>query len=195
MPVSTIRKNVTVNDNVLTTFLKHKQHLRSIIPPHTHFSFFLITFIFSLYSNRCSDEWMDVHRALILILLVSWIWFYLSQTEFGCCSTLAAVTHVAGHTKSHFVTIMDCWMGDQLIPIQQKSWGIFILLGKCPSCWPQCLLQGWSALMCFGELVASFFVKHWWLFLQQKGCFWHLLRARELGCGHFVSSWISHDNF
>lgn len=137
---------------------------------------------------------MDVHRALILILLSSWIWFYLTETEFGCCSTLAAVTHVAGHPKSHFVTVMDCWMGDQLIPIQQKSWGIFILWEKCPSCWPQCSLQGWSALMCFIGLVPSLFVKHWWLFQQQKACFRHLCAARELGCDHFASSCIAYDH-
>lgn len=65
--------------------------------------------------NRCTQS-TDPYLISLPDLILSHL-----ETELGCSSTLAAVMHVTGHTKSYFVTVMDCWIGDQLIPIQRRA--------------------------------------------------------------------------
>lgn len=115
-----LQKNIADNGNDYSNFTKT---VKQIIFKEVFSSpyFFHIPFIFPLlklvlwWMNRCTQS-TDPYLISLLDLILSHL-----ETEFGCSSTLAPVMHVTGHTKSYFVSVMDCWTGDQLISIQQSA--------------------------------------------------------------------------
>lgn len=141
------------------------------------------------WMNRCTqstDPYLISLLDLIFISLRDRIWLQLNAC---CCHACYwAYLELLCHCNGLLV-----W--GPAHPCSAKSWEMCILLGKCPSSWPWCSLQGWCALMCFAELESSVFITCWWLLLPQQACFWDLFYSTALGCGHFASSYISRKNY